>query len=234
MTWLAKQAQKSEHVWEISPEACKAAFLAAKHHGQYGIVFCSLRQELPVVQKPQIVMLLWTFSCRRLAYFEAFVTLLVHLIQASSSSQRAILPIYGASPWSPRDSPPCAMKPAQAQVFQLHLWWGLEAWPEKKGKKVTSVGESSQHHSNAQIRFGPSRYHKIKAALISAVRLPVAESKNDSSSLFAHWDVCRVLAVTARGCSPYRHPLLRFNFRFFYFHLDMFSHLFLSSSSQKK
>lgn len=93
MTWLTKQAQKLEHVWEISPVVCKAAFLAAKRRGQYGIVFCSLWWELPVVQKPEIVMLLWTFSCHRLAYFEAFITLLVHLSQASSSSQRAILSI---------------------------------------------------------------------------------------------------------------------------------------------
>lgn len=93
MTWLTKQAQKSEHVWEISPMVCKATFLAAKCCGQYGIVFCSLRRELPVVQKLQLVMLLWTFPCCRLAYFEALITLLVHLSQASSSSQRTILPI---------------------------------------------------------------------------------------------------------------------------------------------
>lgn len=55
----------------------------------------------------------------------------------------------------------------------------------KKEKKGTSVGESSQHCNNAQIGFGPSRYHKIKAALISTERLHVAESKNDSSSFFA-------------------------------------------------
>ena len=55
----------------------------------------------------------------------------------------------------------------------------------KKEKKITCMSESSQHCNNAQIGFGPSRYHKIKAALISTERLHVAESKNDSSSLSA-------------------------------------------------
>lgn len=58
MTWLNEQAQKSEHVWKISPVGCKTAFLAARRCDQYAIFFCSLPGELPGVQKPQIIMLL--------------------------------------------------------------------------------------------------------------------------------------------------------------------------------
>lgn len=52
-----------------------------------------------------------------------------------------------------------------------------------KEKKGTPVAGLSQHCSNTQIRFGLSEFCKIKAALISAERLHVAESKNYSNSL---------------------------------------------------
>lgn len=118
------------------------------------------------------------------------------------------------------------------------------AWKRgwKKKKQDTYVGESSQHCSDTEIRFGPSRYRKIKAALLSTERLHLAESKNDFSLCSdIHSDMHQVLAVTARGCSPYRYPLLRFHFRFFYFHLDMDfcllppfgQHILLLCSSEK-
>lgn len=149
MTWLTKPAQKLEHVWKISPVVCKAALLAAKRRGQYGIVLCSLWRELPVVQKPQIVMLLWTFSCHRLAYFEAFITLLVHLCQASSSSQGDILSIcehlsgvLGEIPTQRNEASTRSGAAASPLV-------GFGSVAGKKEKKGTSVAESSQHCNNA-------------------------------------------------------------------------------------
>lgn len=163
---------------------CKATFLAAKCCGQYGIVFCSLRRELPVVQKLRLVMLLWTFPCCRLAYFEALITLFVHLSQASSSSQRAILPIC--------EHPSEVLERIPTQRNETSSSSGSAVFPrvrfesvagkKKKEKKRTSVAELSQHCNNAQIGFGPSRCCKIKAALISTERLYVAESESDSSS----------------------------------------------------
>lgn len=151
MTWLTKQALKLWCVSEISPVLCEAAFLEAKHCSQYGVVFCSLQWELPVVQKPQIVMLPWIFSCHRLAYFEAFITLLVHLSQSSFSSQRSILPI-GEHPSEVQEqrskSLPSATNPVQAQEPQLHLWSGLETWLEKRKKK------KSLNHPKAVIMLG--------------------------------------------------------------------------------
>lgn len=76
----------------------------------------------------------------------------------------------------------------------------------------------SQHCSNTQVRVGLSEFCKLKAALISTERLHVAESKNYSNSLSVQPSTltCAKHSVAASGYSPYKYPLLRFNFGFFF------------------
>lgn len=200
----------------------KAAFLAAKCHGQYGIVFFSLQQELPVVQQPDchaslniFLPSLWLF-CHYFCHLDFIISLLVHPSQVSSSSQRASHPSASTSLRHQGESSPSAMKPEQAQVLQLPLCWGLGGWLAKKGKG-TSVAELCQQCNNAQIGSGPLKYHKIKTAFISTERAHEVASKNDSSSLSV-----QTSTLTARSHSLYKYPLLRSNLKFFYF-LDAFS-----------
>lgn len=125
----------------------------------------------------------WLF-CHYFCHLDFVITLFIHPSQVSSSSQRASHPSASTSLRYQGESSPSAIQPAQAQVLQLPLWWGLEAWLAKK-EKGTSVAELCQQCNNAQIGFGSSRYHKIKTALVSTERPHEAASKNDSSSLSA-------------------------------------------------
>lgn len=113
----------------------------------------------------------WLF-CHYFCHLDSIISLFIHPSQVSLSIQRASHPSANTSLRHQGESPPSAMKPAEAQVLQFPLCWGLEAWLPKKGKR-TSVAELCQQCNNAQIGSGPSRYHKIKT------------SKNDSSSLSA-------------------------------------------------
>lgn len=125
----------------------------------------------------------WLFS-HYFCHLDSIITLFVHPSQVSSSSQRASHPSARASLRHQGDSTPSAMKPAQAQALQFPLCWGLGACLAKK-RKGTSMAELCQQCDNAQIGSGPSRYHKIKAALVSTERPHQVASKNDSSSLSA-------------------------------------------------
>lgn len=145
MTWLIKQEQKTEHIWEISPMVCKVAFLPAKHQGQPGTVFCSLQRQLPVE-------LLWTFYWHHLAYVEAFITLLVHLSQAHSSSQRAILLIcehlLEVLEWilTQHNEDSANSGVADSPLLSFGSMAG-------KKEKRNFLDELSQHCNNAQIKF---------------------------------------------------------------------------------
>ena len=172
MTWLNEQAQKSEHVWKISPVGCKTAFLAARRCDQYAVVFCLLPGELPGVQKPQISMLLWTFSCGYLTHFEAFITFLVCLHQALSPCWVAPVRLFQAAETRPHSAQRSPHEHSPCGLAASEFW--KPGWGKKKKKKVkgNSVAESSQHCNNFQTRFGSLRYHKIKVALLSTESTP--------------------------------------------------------------
>lgn len=148
MTWLTEQEQKSENVWKISPVGCKTVFLAARCCGQYAIVFCSLPGELPGVQKPQIIMFLWTFSCGCLTRFESFINSLVCLHQAPSPCQWAVSAAWksftGARPHStqhsPREHSPCGLAAS-------------EFWKPGWKKKIRLKGTQWQSHPNTVPTF---------------------------------------------------------------------------------
>lgn len=78
------------------------------------------------------------------------------------------------------------LRPAQGSQCKLrsHSSTSGELWKRGWGKEKKKA-ESSQPCNNAQIRFNPSRYRKIKAALFSTERINLAEGKNYSSSLSA-------------------------------------------------